>query len=150
MHLYRISRERYASHLIASGRAGRWNDDHQKVIYSSSSRALASLELLVHRSAIRPSFNYKVVVIEAQTGDGDIEKLQPDDLPENWRTLLAYPHLQKTGSQWYQKNSSLMLKVPSVIIPYEFNFIINTTHTDFLQKIRLLRLEDHFWDNRLI
>lgn len=136
--------------MIASGRAGRWNEDHQKVIYASSSRALASLELLVHRSAIRPSFSYKVMVIEARVGDGDIEKLKTDDLPENWRTLLAYHYLQKTGSQWYQKKSSLLLQVPSVIVPYEFNLIINTTHRDFLKKIRLLRLENHFWDNRLI
>lgn len=71
------------------------------------------------------------------------------DLPKEWRSLDAYPELQLLGSKWYQSNSSLVLKVPSAVIPNEYNFLINTNHPDFESKISLVRTEDYFWDERL-
>lgn len=73
------------------------------------------------------------------------------NLPANWRSVNAYPDLQDIGSEWYQNNQSLVLVVPSVIIPLELNYIINTRHPDFNEdNVRLVRTEDYFWDERLI
>ena len=49
MLVYRIVLEKYAS-LYASGVEGRWNSSGAKVLYTASSRALACLENVVHRS----------------------------------------------------------------------------------------------------
>jgi RES domain-containing protein len=74
------------------------------------------------------------------------------DLPKNWRDTGGYPELQKLGSEWYHSNRSLVLKVPSAVIPKEYNFLINTNHPDFnnQEKISLVRNEDYFWDERLL
>ena len=54
---YRLCRKKYAGELLASGLANRWNREGQKIIYCASSRSLASLELLVHRSRIIPEIH---------------------------------------------------------------------------------------------
>jgi RES domain-containing protein len=71
-------------------------------------------------------------------------------LSDNWRKISGYSELQELGSNWYNKNESLILKVPSSVIPYEFNYVINTEHQDFKKKVKLVRTEDYFWDKRLI
>lgn len=72
------------------------------------------------------------------------------ELPKNWRGMIAYPELQQIGGDWYHSNQSLILRVPSAVIPKEHNYIINTHHPDFNDKISLVRTEDYFWDERLI
>lgn len=149
MEVFRISSEKYAKGLTASGAANRWIYDHQFVLYTGSSRSLATLELVVHRSSIQTGLKYKIMVISIADDDKLYTQLKMDDLPEDWRQATAYATLQKAGSQWYQSDASLVLKVPSVIIPLEFNYIINTSHPDFKDNVQLVRLEDYFWDQRL-
>lgn len=71
------------------------------------------------------------------------------NLPENWRKFEMYPILQKIGSEWYKSKRSLILKVPSAVIPKEYNYIINTTHPLFNEKVKLVRNEEYFFDGRL-
>ena len=67
MIVYRIVKEKYANGLFASGRSGRWNIEDQWVLYTSSSRALATLELLVHRSQVQPTSDFNVLEISIQS-----------------------------------------------------------------------------------
>jgi RES domain-containing protein len=129
MEVFRICKEAHAHVLSSSGSANRWNTKGQQVIYTGSSRSLASLELVVHRGAIQPSTTYKVMVISIADDDYLIKQVQSKDLPANWRTLAGYSALQTIGSNWYNSQESLVLKVPSAII---------------------VRTEDYFWDSRLL
>lgn len=147
---YRISKAKYAEKLEASGVANRWNKAGQFVIHASGSRALASLELVVHRSAIIQSETYKAMVIEIPTENSEmVQEINPPELPPNWNTLQSYPHLQEIGNEWYEKKESLILKVPSSLIPQEHNFVINTMHNLFKSQVKVIDLEDFFWDGRL-
>jgi RES domain-containing protein len=56
---------------------------------------------------------------------------------------------KKIGSEWYKSKRSLILKVPSAVIPKEFNYVINTMHSVFEEKVKLVRNEDYFFDGRL-
>lgn len=150
MEVFRISRDIFANDLSASGVASRWNMDQQYVLYTGHSRSLATVELVVHRASIKPSFIYKIMVISISDDDHLYEHVKISDLPEDWRSTNAYPTLQKIGGAWYKSKSSLVLKVPSVIIPSEFNYIINTRHPDFSNHVQLVRLEEYYWDERLI
>jgi RES domain-containing protein len=62
----------------------------------------------------------------------------------------AYAQLQKIGSTWINSLESLVLKVPSAVIPYEYNLVINTEHPEFDAKVKLVRVEEYFWDPRLL
>lgn len=150
MEVFRITKELYTSVLSASGSANRWNMKGQQVIYTGSSRSLSSLELVVHRGSIQPITTYKVMVISIADDDYLIKQVQVKDLPANWRTLAGYSALQMIGSTWYTSQETLVLKVPSAIIVYEYNYIINTEHPEFRRTIQLARTEDYFWDSRLL
>ncbi len=149
MEVFRITRVEYAEKLLTSGVANRWNLEGQRVIYAGSSRALSALELMVHRNAVAAAQEHRVMVIGLNVSPNAIKNIAIGDLPTNWRTLAGYPRLQYIGSRWYKFAESLVLRVPSVIIPAEFNYVINANHPDFDSMISLKTTEDYFWDTRL-
>lgn len=149
MEVFRISRTLYSNKLTASGSANRWNQEGQYVIYTGSSRSLSTLELIVHKSSVVPEIDYKVMVISIADDDHLFKQIKISDLPNNWRKMSAYSSLQKIGSDWYNSRETLVLKIPSAIIPIEHNYIINTKHPAFEENVKLVRAEDYFWDDRL-
>jgi len=150
MELYRITTEKYAYQLSSSGSPNRWNKKGEFVLYAGSSRSLSTLELVVHRNAIAPEKKFKMIIISIPDSDTFTKTITTKDLPKNWRKFQEYPTLQNIGSQWYNNRESLILKVPSAIIPYEYNFIINTKYESFDKYIKLIRTENYFWDDRLL
>ncbi len=150
MEVFRICKSSFSKELRASGNANRWNLKGQRVIYAGQSRSLATLELVVHKSSVIPDQPYRIMVISIADEDRLVEQVKMSRLPPNWRSLAAYPALQKTGAAWYTASETMMLKVPSVVIPTEFNFLINTEHPDFAGSVKLVRTEDYFWDFRLL
>lgn len=150
MELFRISAEIYANKLTASGASNRWNKRGEYVIYAGSTRSLSTLELVVHRNAIKPSVVYKVMIISVADADSLVTTLQTKSLPKNWRNFAAYSELQQLGSEWYGSKETLLLRVPSAIIPEEYNYLINTEHPDFAKNVQLVRTEKYFWDERLL
>jgi RES domain-containing protein len=149
MEIFRITKEKYSKKLTASGKASRWNKDNQYVLYGGASRALASLENIVHFNSIEPTINYKTMIISFADVDKLITQIYIDDLPPNWREDVAYPALREIGSKWYLSNQSLILKVPSAVIIQEYNYIINIEHKDFKKNVKRVRTEVYFWDDRL-
>lgn len=89
------------------------------------------------------------MVISLPDDDNLIRQIKLKDLPPNWRMMAAYPFLQDIGSTWYSSQDSPILKVPSAVIPWEYNYILNTRYPDFRNLVRLVRTEDYFWDDRL-
>ncbi|WP_315822559.1 RES family NAD+ phosphorylase [Paraflavitalea speifideaquila] len=150
MEVFRIAKEAFSKVLTSSGSANRWNRKGQQVLYAGSSRSLSSLELIVHKGSVVPTETYKVMVISIADEDYLCKKIHIKDLPANWRTFAAYSALQKIGSDWFNKQETLILKVPSAVIPYEYNYIINTEHAVFKDKVHLARTEEYFWDSRLL
>lgn len=146
MEVYRLVRDKYAGALTVPGLPARWNRSDEFVLYASQSRSLATLELLVNGVTRRAEVAYKVMVLEIP--DRHLA-VQMDRLPSNWQSLMAYPYTQAVGSKWYWEQSELVMSVPSAVIPKERNFLVNTRHSDFARSVRILGLEDYFWDERL-
>ena len=150
METFRITAKKHSGTLSASGKANRWNKDGENVLYVGSSRSLSTLELVVHRSSIKPTIEYKVMIILLADDKNLYDEIHIKDLPTDWRKSSAYPELQKIGSNWYNSKRSLFLKVPSAVITQEFNYLVNIEHAEFSgANISLVRNEDYFWDDRL-
>lgn len=124
----------------------RWNKEGEFLIYAAESRALCALELLAHTNGVTPQGSYKVMVIVIS--EPSIEEVSMDALPSNWKSIESYPALQRIGSHWYHKQSSLLLKVPSVLVAQEHNYVINVKHPLF-DQLKIAALETFFWDERL-
>lgn len=150
MIVYNIRKQEYSKKLIASGFSNRWNRDDEYVIYTSSSRALAMLELLVHRSGLDLGKGFRLLEIKLSITEKDIEEIRVEKLVKNWQSIEAYSQEQKIGSEWYKRFDKLILKVPSVVIPQEYNYVINTRHKDFEKKVKLELIEEIDFDRRII
>ena len=90
------------------------------------------------------------MVISIADDDFLFKKIHIKDLPTNWRAFASYSTLQRIGSDWVNSQETLVLKVPSAVVPYEYNYVINTEHEDFNKKVRLVRTEEYFWDSRIL
>ena len=104
--------------------SGRWHPQGLKIVYTAESLALASLEIFVHLE----SNNVPLVAIKAHIPDAAIEKIE--SLPDNWQEVSAYPILQKIGRDWLTSGGTPILKVPSAIVPVEYNYLLNPQHPD--------------------
>jgi RES domain-containing protein len=54
-----------------------------------------------------------------------------DSLPDNWRQLPAPPSTREFGSRWVAECRSAVLRVPSIVVGGEFNYLLNPRHPDF-------------------
>ncbi|MGM9508739.1 RES family NAD+ phosphorylase [Larkinella sp. GY13] len=147
MRVYRITKARYAERLIASGGVARWNSRGQFVIYTAATRALACLENVVHLSGEGLLADFRVMVIDLPD-HLQIETISPDQLPPDWFTFQNYFVCQQIGNDWLQNSRSPVLKVPSAIIPNEWNYLLNPGHPDFSQ-IDLIQAEPFVFDPRI-
>lgn len=147
MELFRITKTEFAQQLFAPGIPGRWNRSGEEVIYTASSRSLACLENLVHRRSTMGTSSFRTMVIYAPD-NSPIQYINLQDLPGDWNQLPVCDACQRLGSEWYQSEKSLMLRVPSAVIPDEFNLVLNTRHPDF-NKIKIVDILPFYFDKRL-
>lgn len=146
MLVFKITHKKYAETLSVSGLSGRWNSNGKLVLYTAENISLALLENMIYRVGTGFNADYKIMVIEVP--DKSFEAISKEKLPKNWRNIESYPALQKMGDSWYDSQESLCLKVPSSVLPENFNFIINTIHPDF-KKVKLIDVLPYVPDERL-
>ena len=146
--VYRICKNKYANDLKGTGAyisGGRWNTVGNFVLYTSSTVSLSMLEVLVHVSSYTWPNDMSLVTI--QIPDGSIKNIEINDLPKDWNTLPSSDSAQKIGDQWLSENKFLVLSVPSVVNPYEVNYLINPDHPLF-RDIQIEKIEPWSFDQR--
>ena len=146
MNVFRITTAQWCKSLTASGYPARWSAKGRFIIYTAGSRALACLENLVHRSGEGNDALYKVMIIEIPE-TLSIEELDEATIKKDWHTIDHYVYCQSLGSKWLNESKTAVLKVPSVVIKKEHNYLINPSHPDF-SKITLTGNEDFDFDRR--
>ena len=147
MLVYRIVHKRYADSLFASGLEGRWNSEGKKVLYTAESISLAYLETLAHRKGLGFNKDFKIMVIRI-TSNAEIQTVESSELSKSWRDFRNYSDCQKIGNAWFDADEKLCLKVPSAVVPENWNVVINTFHQDF-KKVKLIDVLDFEPDDRL-
>lgn len=147
MIIYRISLEKWADKLVASGNPARWNSKGVYVLYAASTRSLACLENVVHRDGKGLSDNFRTMLIQVPD-DLKITTITLANLEDTWKEWAASSYTRAIGDAWVARGESAVLQVPSAIIPDEFNFVLNTNHPDF-RKISLIRTEPFQFDPRI-
>jgi RES domain-containing protein len=113
------------------------------VVYTSESKALAALEVLVH---LRPNELKMEFVIFEVVFDFAVATLS--HLPLDWKEEPAPPSTQALGDEWIEAGASAVLKVPSVLTE-EANFLFSPTHTDFA-GVTIANPEPFIFDKRLL
>ena len=147
MLVYRIVHQKYAQTLFASGLEGRWNSEGKKVLYTAESVALAYLETMNYRKGFGFNNDFKIMVIQLPSA-GDLLRIEADELPANWRDFRNYEDCQKKGDQWFDALKDLAMRVPSAVVPENFNVVINTLHPEY-KKVKIIEVLDFYPDERL-
>jgi RES domain-containing protein len=132
---WRITSRKHAEFAFSGKGAelvgGRWNSPGSRIVYTSSSISLAILEILVHLKSESVLSSYILIPVEFR--DAYVEKLDPGELPDDWISHPASALTQTVGDEWARSQRSLVLQVPSVVVPIEPNYLINPSHTKFGQ-----------------
>lgn len=130
---WRLTRPQYAATALSGeGSArypGRWNRRGVRVAYSSESLSLATLEVLAHAENLAMLDQY--VALKVTLPSDSLTTLTPEELPEDWQTDPPPESTREFGHTWVSRGETLLLKVPSVLIPNEHNYIINPAHPSF-------------------
>jgi RES domain-containing protein len=146
MELFRITRSEFQDDLSGEGAyqyGGRWNSPRNRMLYTSSRRSLAMLEILVHWQRPTPPPDYVVVVLFIP--DALVVDSRPQVIPD-WRQDQQWS--KDVGDQWLREAKSLLLRVPSVVVPAESNYLVNPLHPD-AAAVRIIDVEPFSFDKRL-
>lgn len=129
---------------------GRWNDIGIAAAYSSESRALACLETVVHLNAGGLPLNRYLIEIEVPDDIwSSAEAATVASLKVGWDAEPAGRTSIGFGSDWIRSKRSLLLWIPSVIVPEERNVLINPGHPDS-GRLRGRKIRRWLYDPRLI
>ncbi len=132
-------------------RPGRFNPAGTYMVYTAESLSLAMLEIFVHMpySSFKDKLNDLYLYIPCSFDEGFVKVLERKDLPMGWNTNPVPPSTREAGRKWLESGESLILKVPSVVNPIEFNYLINPKHPDF-SKLIIGDPQKIIFDERLI
>jgi RES domain-containing protein len=125
---------------------GRWNSRGTRIVYTSITLSLAALETLVH---LNPPVAFKYVAIPIEFDEALVETVAAMDLPADWNEEPPPPSTAEIGDRWVRESRSAVLKLPSVIISAELNYLLNPGHSDF-KRIRIGKPMPFSFDPRLI
>jgi RES domain-containing protein len=150
MIVYRIADCNYINDLSGTGTrlyGGRWSSVGKPGVYLASSRALAVLEVLVRLQPLFIPDNFCLAEIEVP--EDSIEQANTGNLPSNWKDVSPPAAVKNIGDDFLRNRKHLMLRLPSAIVPAEFNFLVNPLHKD-MQKVKVIKQEPFSFDERLV
>ena len=128
---------------------GRWNKAGTAMVYTSSTRALASLETIVHfNMGGLPLNRYLVEITLSDPVWAAAEVFKPGSAWVGWDAEPAGRVSIGFGTTWARERRSVLLVVPSVIVPEERNVLINPEHPD-AESLRGRKVRRWIYDARL-
>jgi RES domain-containing protein len=148
---YRITKARYASTAFDGEGArrvgGRWNRRGTPLVYLGEGVAIATLEMLVHLHGpdlLADAYRLiRVLVPEEVALDLPESALRPG-WADPASTVVAAP----IGSEWVESGASAALRVPSAVVPYEHDVLLNPAHPD-MGRLAFGAPEPFLFDARL-
>jgi RES domain-containing protein len=150
MIVFRLSKAAYANDLSGRGAekaGGRWNSKGIAMVYAGETRALCTAEIAVHTPLGNIPFDYVIISIEIPASVAILE-IKETALPLDWKSLPHSHSTQETGDNFVNQGSYAVMKVPSVVVPGEFNYLINPSHKD-AKKIKIKTTAPFDFDARL-
>ncbi len=108
---------------------GRWNPVGTRMVYCSEHRSLAILEILVHLPAQMAGLEFHLYEVSFEASLA--EQLNIHKLPGDWNAPFICQETQQLGADWQKKAKSPVLKVPSALVPGEYNYLLNPMAADF-------------------
>lgn len=154
MLIYRIDRSKYLNTALtgfgAALHGGRWNRRSVVALYGSETRALALLEILVQVKSVQ-LIPLDRIVLSIEVDESLIRKIDTEELGVDWNNVLRPPTANAVLFEKYcVSDKYLGIRVPSVVIPAEYNYVLYPGHEAFIKKVKLSSSEPLPLDPRLL
>jgi RES domain-containing protein len=127
---------------------GRWNSPGVGVVYTADSPSTAALEILAQDYPAR-AFTLHWSLLTATVADELVETVDVTTLPADWAATPWPPALPALGDGWVAERRSLVLAVPSAVVPRQHNYVINPDHPA-RKALRISGPERFTFDARII
>jgi RES domain-containing protein len=118
----------------ARSAGGRWNSPGVPVVYAAETLSLALVEVLVHLKDAGTLPAYSTVRLDFD--EAIVETLPASKLPGRWREYPAPAETRAIGDRWVAEARSVLLRVPSVVVPNESDYVVNPKHPRFARVRR--------------
>ena len=127
---------------------GRWNRVGMPMLYTSTSRALACLETVVHLAGKALPLNRYLVKVTVLTTAWEAAIVVDPAKLVGWDAEPVGKASLDWGTNWAGAKSTLLARVPSIIVPEESNVLINPAHPD-AKLVRSAKVRRWVYDGRL-
>jgi len=148
---WRLVRERHVQDAFTGEGArlygGRWNSRGAPVVYVGGSLALTALEQFVHLRSVESTILFFYMSVQIPD-DVDVAEIELSLLPDDWREEPAPDSTKEVGDRWLMGGATVGLRVPSVIVPVEYNYLLNPRHRDF-SRVKIGVPEPFSFDPRM-
>lgn len=142
MLLWRISNYATLDGMGGTLQSAHWHTAGKPIVYAADHPSTCLLEMFVNVNASLLPTRIQLLKI-----------LVPDDLqsaatkiPDDWRndTMIS----RGIGDAWLEKTGSVLLQVPSAILPDVYNTLINPLHHD-AKRLKIMSVQAVPLDQRL-
>jgi RES domain-containing protein len=143
MDLWRLYRAAHGPGLDGAGglyAAGRWHRLGRRIVYFGATPAIVVLEKLAH---VDPIALPDDLLLGRFRGEPSVESVNE---PLDVRDPVA---CRACGERFLDAGRACALRVSSVVLPEETNYLINAAHPE-AAKIRLVSERSFFFDERLV
>ena len=129
---------------------GRWNAVGTPMLYTATSIAMACLETIVHLDGSKSlPLNRYLVRIDVPDDVWARATTMGEDEHVGWDALPAGKVSIDWGTRWCAGKTSALARVPSVVVPEEFNVLVNPLHAD-AAGLRASKVRKWFYDPRAL
>lgn len=127
-----------------SASTNHWNSGDVSVAYAAENVALCALEILCQWMDHPDLSVYRLFALDLHPEDVlDVAETHPDlDVEDRERTRAI-------GDAWAREKRSLAMRVPSAVVPFSDNFLINPAHPRF-DPSKVLSLGPFDYDERVL
>jgi RES domain-containing protein len=107
----------------------RWHSKGRRIVYLAEHPASALLEAIVHLEVDADQLpnGYQLLAVDV-ADDVTFETANIEDSPADW--TQNSDATRALGNEWLDSARTALLRVPSAIVPYTSNWLLNPTHVD--------------------
>lgn len=142
-----------SNHVTLDGRgglyaSGRWHTEGKPIVYLAENPAGALVEVLVHLELDPAHLPKSYRLLKAEAPEGlSVKTIAGIELPKNW--ISDQIATRTVGDEWIASKGTVLLRVPSAIVPETSNVLLNPEHAE-AGRIQVLWSEEYPWDTRLL
>ena len=124
---------------------GRWHNAGKPVVYLTESPAAAMLEVMVHLEVDTEDIPDKLRLIRIRFSD-QVSIQAISEPSAHWEEDIEYT--RSVGDAWLASGNTLLLDVPSAIMPHTRNYLFNLLHHEAAHGVATV---ERLWlDRRLL